>query len=115
MAKDEKSKGGKAAGAGKTAPGKSGKGAAAAGKGAAPRGKDEQRRARKGERAAAPPSPRPADYKPRMKALYESTLRDALRKEFGYGNVMQVPRLEKIVINMGVGEAVSDRKKVDAA
>ena len=38
-----------------------------------------------------------------------------MKKEFGYSNVMQIPRLEKIVINMGVGEAVNDRKKVDSA
>jgi large subunit ribosomal protein L5 len=50
-----------------------------------------------------------------MKAHYEAVVRDALKKEFGYGNVMQIPRLEKIVINMGVGEAVNDKKKVDAA
>ena len=50
-----------------------------------------------------------------MKAHYERVVRDALKKEFGYGNVMQIPRLEKIVINMGVGEAVNDRKKVDSA
>jgi len=60
-------------------------------------------------------SPRPKDYKPRMKAHYEAVVREALKKEFGYGNVMQIPRLEKVVINMGVGEAVNDRKKVDSA
>ena len=74
-----------------------------------------RRRAAKGDKHAAPASPRPADYKPRMKAHYEKVVRDALKKEFGYGNVMQIPRLEKIVINMGVGEAVNDRKKVDSA
>ena len=42
-------------------------------------------------------------------------VRDALKQKFGYSNVMQIPRLEKIVINMGVGEAVNDRKKVDTA
>ena len=63
----------------------------------------------------APASPRPKDYKPRMKTLYEKTVRDALMKKFGYKNVMQIPRLEKIVLNMGVGEAVNDRKKVDVA
>jgi large subunit ribosomal protein L5 len=88
-----------------------GKGAAPAGKG--PRGKGDKR-APKGEKQAAPAA-RPADYRPRMKAHYETVVRDALKKEFGYGNVMQIPRLEKIVINMGVGEAVNDRKKVDAA
>jgi large subunit ribosomal protein L5 len=53
--------------------------------------------------------------KPRLQALYEAEVRDALRKEFNYGNVMQVPRLTKIVINMGVGEAAADQKKLDAA
>jgi large subunit ribosomal protein L5 len=38
-----------------------------------------------------------------------------MQKEFGYGNAMQIPKIEKIVINMGVGEAVADRKKVDSA
>ena len=46
---------------------------------------------------------------------YEKVVRDALMKKFGYKNVMQIPRLEKIVLNMGVGEAVNDRKKVDNA
>jgi large subunit ribosomal protein L5 len=101
--------GGKPAGAGQA---KGGKGAAAAGKGA-PRGRDERRA--KGDKQAAPPSPRPADYRPRMKAHYEGVVRDALKKEFGYGNVMEIPRIEKVVINMGVGEAVNDRKKVDSA
>lgn len=61
------------------------------------------------------PAPRPADYKPRMKALYEGQLRAALREKFAYKNVMETPRLEKIVLNMGIGEAVSDRKKVENA
>jgi large subunit ribosomal protein L5 len=42
-------------------------------------------------------------------------VRDALKTEFGYGNAMQIPRIEKVVINMGVGAAVNDRKKVDSA
>ena len=61
------------------------------------------------------PKPRPKDYKPRMKALYETDVRKAMTEKFGYTNVMQVPRIEKIVLNMGVGEAVNDRKKVDNA
>ncbi len=56
-----------------------------------------------------------AVYEPRMKRLYAERIRDALIKEIGYANVMQVPKLEKIVINMGVGDAVNDRKKVDSA
>jgi large subunit ribosomal protein L5 len=59
--------------------------------------------------------PRPKDYKPRMKALYETAVRKAMTEKFGYTNVMQVPRVEKIVLNMGIGEAVNDRKKVDNA
>ena len=52
---------------------------------------------------------------PRMQRRYNEVVRPALQKEFGYGNPMQVPRLEKIVINMGVGEAAGDQKKLDAA
>ena len=51
----------------------------------------------------------------RLHELYEATVRPALMQEFGYKNPMQVPRLEKIVVNMGVGEAVQDSKKVEAA
>ncbi len=51
----------------------------------------------------------------RLKEHYDTVVRPALMKEFGYTNVLQVPRLEKIVVNMGVGEAVQDVKKVDAA
>jgi large subunit ribosomal protein L5 len=51
----------------------------------------------------------------RLHELYETTVRSALMEEFGYKNAMQVPRLEKIVVNMGVGEAVQDSKKVEAA
>jgi large subunit ribosomal protein L5 len=65
--------------------------------------------------AAAPRTPRPADYKPRMKALYEQQIRKKLAEHFGYKNPMRIPRLEKIVLNMGVGEAVNDRKKVENA
>ncbi|MDX2290471.1 MAG: 50S ribosomal protein L5 [Hyphomicrobiaceae bacterium] len=63
----------------------------------------------------APPSPRPAGYKPRMKKLYEDVVRQKLVEKFGYSNPMQVPKLEKIVLNMGVGEAVNDKKKVESA
>jgi len=51
----------------------------------------------------------------RLKEHYDKVVRPNLMKEFGYKNVFAVPRLEKIVINMGVGEAVQDTKKVDAA
>jgi large subunit ribosomal protein L5 len=51
----------------------------------------------------------------RFQEIYESKVRQALVAEFGYKNPMEVPRLDKIVINIGVGEAVQDSKKVDAA
>jgi large subunit ribosomal protein L5 len=51
----------------------------------------------------------------RLQELYETTVRSALMQEFGYKNPMQVPRLQKIVVNMGVGEGVQDSKKVEAA
>ena len=52
---------------------------------------------------------------PRLKARYREEIAPALQQEFGYPNVMQVPRLTKIVVNMGVGETTSDIKKMDAA
>jgi large subunit ribosomal protein L5 len=51
----------------------------------------------------------------RLHEQYETTVRPALMQEFGYKNPMQVPRFEKIVVNMGVGEAVQDSKKAEAA
>lgn len=51
----------------------------------------------------------------RLKELYNTALKPQLIKEFGYKNAFQVPKLEKVVLNMGVGEAVKDSKKIDAA
>jgi large subunit ribosomal protein L5 len=51
----------------------------------------------------------------RLQERYNATVKPALMQEFGYTNPLQVPRLEKIVVNMGVGEAVQDAKKIDAA
>jgi len=51
----------------------------------------------------------------RLHERYTAEIRPALEKEFGYTNPMDVPRLEKIVVNMGVGEALTDSKKIDAA
>ncbi|MBN9454049.1 MAG: 50S ribosomal protein L5 [Bosea sp.] len=56
-----------------------------------------------------------AALSPRMKKHYEDVVRPAMIQEFGYKNVMEVPTIEKIVINMGVGEGTADRKKVDNA
>jgi large subunit ribosomal protein L5 len=54
-------------------------------------------------------------YVPRLRAQFDKEIRPKLTEQFGYGNVMQVPRLDKVVLNMGVGEAVNDRKKADLA
>ena len=51
----------------------------------------------------------------RLKEQYQSEMVDALMKKFGYKNVMQVPKLDKIVINMGVGEAKENAKVLDSA
>ncbi|NVK17858.1 MAG: 50S ribosomal protein L5 [Methylocystaceae bacterium] len=51
----------------------------------------------------------------RLKEVYNSTIRPAMKDEFNYANEMEIPKLEKIVINMGVGEAAADKKKIDAA
>ncbi|MEZ5724498.1 50S ribosomal protein L5 [uncultured Paracoccus sp.] len=53
-----------------------------------------------------------ANYTPRLKAAYKDQIRAAMKEEFGYKNDMQIPRLDKIVLNMGIGEAVKDTKKV---
>jgi large subunit ribosomal protein L5 len=57
-----------------------------------------------------------SDYTPRLKAEYANTIRAALKEEFGYKNDMQIPRLDKIVLNIGCGaEAVRDSKKAKSA
>lgn len=50
-----------------------------------------------------------------MKELYKTEVLSALQKQFSYGNVMQVPRIQKITLNMGVGESVGDKKQIDNA
>ena len=54
-------------------------------------------------------------YVPRLKKEYKDRIIDALKEEFSYRNIMQVPRLEKIVISRGVGAAVADKKLIDYA
>ena len=56
-----------------------------------------------------------ADYTPRYKALYNDSIRAEMKKEFAYKNDMMIPKLDKIVLNMGVGEAVADSKKIRSA
>jgi len=63
----------------------------------------------------AKPSKLPKGYKPRLKADYEDRIVAAMTEKFGYKNKLEVPKLEKIVINMGVGEATQDKKKVETA
>jgi large subunit ribosomal protein L5 len=116
LPKPDKAAGGdKAAKAGAERGAKPDKAAKGAPKGGKPAQGRESRGAPKGDKAAAPPAPRPKDYRPRMKSHYDTVVRETMKKEFGYTNPMQIPRIEKIVLNMGVGEAVADRKKVDAA
>ncbi|KPK85231.1 MAG: 50S ribosomal protein L5 [Bacteroides sp. SM23_62_1] len=55
------------------------------------------------------------EYLPNLKRKYQEEIIPALMKEFGYTSVMQVPRLKKIVINQGVGQAVTDKKLIDTA
>jgi large subunit ribosomal protein L5 len=54
-------------------------------------------------------------YEPKMKTLYRERIRATMKEQFGYTNEMQVPKLDKIVLNMGIGEAVADSKKAVAA
>ena len=55
------------------------------------------------------------DYTPRLKKKYDEQIRAKLKEEFGYSNDMQIPKVDKVVINMGVGEAVADSKKIKTA
>jgi large subunit ribosomal protein L5 len=54
-------------------------------------------------------------YAPRLRAYYRDVVRGRMVEQFGYQNPMQVPALDKVVLNMGVGEGVTDRKKVEQA
>ena len=55
------------------------------------------------------------NYKPRLEKLYYEKFRSSLKDEFKYKNELMIPKLEKVVLNMGVGEAVADTKKVKSA
>ncbi|ODN68913.1 50S ribosomal protein L5 [Methylobrevis pamukkalensis] len=56
-----------------------------------------------------------AKYEPRLKLVYEETIRAKMMAEFGYKNELEIPSIDKVVINMGVGEAVADSKKINTA
>ncbi len=71
-------------------------------------------KAEKAEKAPKAPKGQ-VDYTPRLKADYNERIVPAMTERFGYKNRMEVPRLEKIVINMGVGEATQDKKRVETA
>jgi large subunit ribosomal protein L5 len=85
------------------------------GAGGPPAGKDAQRAARRVEIAGVENPAGSPEELPRMQRRYLAEVKASLRQEFGYANEMQVPKLEKIVINMGVGEATGDQKKLDSA
>jgi large subunit ribosomal protein L5 len=101
-------------------PGKAAKTPKADGKAAAQKPAEGQKQA-KGKPAAAEKAAEgkvaapPKDYVARLKKTYRDEIVPKLVKEFGYKNALEVPRLDKIVLNMGVGEAVNDTKKVSAA
>jgi large subunit ribosomal protein L5 len=77
--------------------------------------KAEKAEAPKPEKVAENPSKLPKGYKPRLKSDYEDRIVKAMTEKFGYKNRLEVPRLEKIVINMGVGDATQDKKRVETA
>ena len=80
----------------------------------APKGAKDGGAPKGGEPKVKKPRER-SDYVARLKTHYEQVIRDELSKKFGYTNRMQVPTITKIVLNMGIGEGVADRKKVDNA
>src|SRR3954453_22132861 len=69
----------------------------------------------KPDKVAEKPAKKPEGYTPRLRADYEARIVAAMIEKFGYKNKLEVPRLEKIVINMGVGEATQDKKRVETA
>ena len=68
----------------------------------------------KADKPAAPREPEPR-VPARLKVEFEQAIRGKLAEQFGYKNRLQIPTLDKIVINMGIGEGVADRKKVESA
>jgi large subunit ribosomal protein L5 len=95
--------------------------AAAAGEGApaakakAPKGKADKGGDDRATTAKGKPKAAPGGGPVRMRGHYDQVVRKALTEKFGYKNGMQVPAIDKIVLNMGIGEAVNDRKKVESA
>jgi len=84
--------------------------------GGAPKAAKPAKDAKGGDGAPKEKKPRvPSNYKARLAAQFEEKVRPALTQQFGYKNRMQVPKITKVVLNMGIGEGVADRKKVDNA
>jgi large subunit ribosomal protein L5 len=86
--------------------------------------KGQQAKGDKGGKGGKAPKEAPAEKKPRepeervtprLRTHFEQVVRKALTEQFGYKNPMQVPKIQKIVLNMGIGEGVADRKKVEQA
>lgn len=78
-------------------------------------GKQGSRKKAKGARKSEPPPVYKREQQPRLRRLYDDEIKAKLMKQFGYANVMQVPRLVKISVNMGVGEAVANPKVLESA
>lgn len=76
---------------------------------------EKPQKAEKSEKKAAKSASTPSDYTPRLKRDYDERIVPAMIERFGYKNRMEVPSLEKIVLNMGVGEATQDKKRVETA
>jgi large subunit ribosomal protein L5 len=118
-AKDEPktAKAGKSGAEGKKADGKKAEAKKAEGK-KAEAGKPEGEKGKKSAKAGTAEVSAPAEAAPsppRLKTLFDTVVRQQLTEQFGYKNAMQVPVVDKVVINMGIGEAVADRKKVESA
>jgi large subunit ribosomal protein L5 len=79
--------------------------------------KAQQAKERAAQKASAEKKPREPEERvtPRLRSHFDQVIRKALIEQFGYKNPMQVPTLQKIVLNMGIGEGVADRKKVEQA
>jgi large subunit ribosomal protein L5 len=76
---------------------------------------DKGKKPAKADKAASAPAEAAAPPPPRLKTAFDTVVRKKLTEQFGYKNAMQVPVIDKVVINMGIGEAVADRKKVESA
>jgi large subunit ribosomal protein L5 len=79
------------------------------------KGRDSKEKAKAAPASSAPARPTPEDYVPRLKQRYQEEVVPRLRKEFGIDNIMAVPRIEKISLNMGVGDAIQNIKVLDDA